>query len=111
MLNIKIPRLTLQPLVENAINHGIRGKLGAGKITIYAMYYEDHIILSVEDDGIGIDEKIIKNIKKGIFTGVGLRATIERLNIYYDSENIIDIQSEKGNGTKVTMTIPQVKES
>ncbi|MDD3224936.1 MAG: histidine kinase [Clostridium sp.] len=111
VLNIKIPRLILQPLVENAINHGIRGKLESGKITIYAMYYEDHIILSVEDDGIGIDEKIIKNIKKGIFTGVGLRATIERLNIYYNSENIIDIQSEKGNGTKVTISIPQVKES
>ncbi len=111
VLNIKIPRLTLQPLVENAINHGIRGKLGPGEITIYAMYYEEYIILSVEDNGIGIDEKIIKNIKKGIFTGVGLRATIERLNIYYDSENIIDIQSKKDNGTKVTITIPQVRES
>ncbi|WP_026883294.1 cache domain-containing sensor histidine kinase [Clostridium akagii] len=111
VLNIKIPRLTLQPIVENAINHGIRGKLGTGKITIYAMYYEDHIILSVEDDGIGIDEKTVENIKKGIFTGVGLRATIERVNIYYNSENIIDVQSEKSNGTKVTITIPQVKES
>lgn len=111
VLNIKIPRLTLQPLVENAINHGIRGKLGPGKITIYTMYNEDHIILSVEDDGIGMDEKTIENLKKSIFTGVGLRATIERLNIYFDSEDIIDIQSEKGSGTKVTITIPQVKES
>lgn len=59
VLNIKIPRLTLQPLVENAINHGIRGKLGTGKITIYTTYYEDHIILSVEDNGIGIDEKTV----------------------------------------------------
>lgn len=111
VLNFKIPRLTLQPLVENAINHGIRGKLGSGKILISTLYYEDHIILSVEDDGIGIDEEMIKNIKNGIFTGVGLRATIERLNIYYDSEKVIDIQSEKGTGTKITINIPQVKES
>lgn len=111
VLNTNIPRLSLQPLVENAINHGIRGKLGPGEITIYAMNYEDHIIISVEDDGIGIDEKMIKNIRKGIYTGVGLRSTIERLNIYYDSENIIDIQSKKGNGTKVTITIPQKRRS
>jgi two-component system sensor histidine kinase YesM len=111
VLDFKIPRLTLQPLVENAIKHGIRGKLGPGKISIYTMYYEDYIILSVEDDGIGIDEEKIKNIKNGIFTGVGLRATIERLNIYYDSENVIDILSEKGTGTRITINIPRAKES
>lgn len=110
VLNFKIPRLTLQPIVENAINHGIRAKLGAGKISICTLYYEDHIILSVEDDGIGIEEEMLSNIKNGIFTGVGLRATIERLNIYYDSENVIDIQSERGTGTRVTINIPRVKE-
>lgn len=110
VLNFKIPRLTLQPLVENAINHGIRAKLGAGKISICTLYYEDHIVLSVEDDGIGIEEEMLKNIKKGIFTGVGLRATIERLNIYYDSENVIDIQSKRGTGTRITINIPRVKE-
>lgn len=111
VLHFKIPRLTLQPLVENAIKHGIKGKLGPGKISIYTKYYEDHIILSVEDDGIGIDEEKIKNIKKGIFTGVGLRATIERLNIYYDSENVIDILSQKGTGTRITINIPRAKET
>ena len=106
VLDIKIPRLTLQPLVENAINHGIRGKIGKSKIIISAYYYEEHIILSIEDDGIGIDDMTMENIKKGVFNGVGLRATIERLNIYYNSLNAMEIQSEKNKGTKIIITIP-----
>lgn len=111
VLGYKIPHLTLQPIVENAIKHGIKGKPGNGKILIRAEYFSNLILLTVEDDGIGMDRSMVEGLKSGIYTGVGLKATIERLNIYYNSNNLLKIESEKGKGTKVIITIPTIKES
>ncbi len=109
--NYTIPRLTLQPLVENAFNHGIRPMSGNGTITIEACFTGDEIVLKVSDDGIGMDKETVRAIKEGRSLGVGLKATIERLRIYYNNPNVFDIVSEKGRGTTVTISIPRKKEN
>jgi two-component system sensor histidine kinase YesM len=106
----KMPRLTLQPLVENALNHGIRGRRGQGILTIKALYYEDFIQLIVEDNGIGMDEEKVSEILSGSSKGIGLGATIERLNLYFNTTDILDIKSQIGHGTAITITIPKNQE-
>ncbi len=105
----KIIKLVLQPLVENSIYHGIRNKEGKGKIIISTYQEDESIYLSVEDNGLGMEESKIKDIyiNKGI--GVGLRATKERLRIFYGDEFRFIIESKIGKGTKISIKIPKEK--
>lgn len=110
VLNYKIPKLILQPLVENALNHGVRNKEGQGIISIKALYGDNQIILMVEDNGKGMSEEKIREIESGMSKGVGLRSTIERLRIYYNSADVVKIYSKIDEGTKIEITIPIKKE-
>lgn len=107
--NYKIPKLVLQPLVENALYHGIKPKGEKGNITIHVKYLGDFIELSVEDDGVGIDkgtiEQILNNEVKDEIKSFGLKGTIERLKIFYGINNPVTIESSE-NGTKVIIRIP-----
>ncbi|MDN5316126.1 MAG: two-component system, sensor histidine kinase YesM [Thermoanaerobacterium sp.] len=110
VLNYKIPKLILQPLVENALNHGVRNKDGQGIISIKALYDNDQIKLIVEDNGKGMSEEKIREIESGMSKGVGLKSTIERLKIYYNSADVVKIYSKIDEGTKIEITIPKNKE-
>lgn len=107
----KILKLVIQPLVENAIYHGIRPKGEEGIIKISAKDSGDNIILTVEDDGVGMTEEQLENIlDKNIEANkksFGLRGTIERLKIFYGIPDIYTIESSKHSGCKVTITIPK----
>lgn len=107
--NYKIPKLVLQPLVENALYHGIKPKGEKGNITIHVKYLGDFIELSVEDDGVGMDkgtiEQILNNEVKDEIKSFGLKGTIERLKIFYGINNPVTIESSE-NGTKVIIRIP-----
>ncbi|MGG6309384.1 sensor histidine kinase [Paenibacillus macerans] len=105
-LDYKIPRLALQPLVENAVNHGIRAKKGPGTITIQAVYTDQSVQLVVADDGVGMDEDKLLQIKHGLSKGVGLKTTIDRLNLFYNSNSIFHIESKQGEGTIIRLAIP-----
>ncbi|WP_026485947.1 sensor histidine kinase [Caldanaerobius polysaccharolyticus] len=109
-LSYKIPKLILQPLVENALNHGIRSKDGQGIISIKALHGDNQIKLIVEDNGKGMSEEKIKEIECGKSKGVGLRSTIERLKIYYNSADVVKIYSKINERTKIEITIPINKE-
>lgn len=109
-LSYRIPKLILQPLVENALNHGIRCKDGQGIISIKALYDNDQIKLIVEDNGKGMSEEKIREIESGMSKGVGLGSTIERLKIYYNSADVVKIYSKIDEGTKIEITIPINKE-
>ncbi|WP_434643878.1 sensor histidine kinase [Thermoanaerobacterium thermosaccharolyticum] len=109
-LSYRIPKLILQPLVENTLNHGIRCKEGQGIISIKALYDNDQIKLIIEDNGKGMSEEKIREIESGMSKGVGLRSTIERLKIYYNSTDIVKIYSKIDEGTKIEITIPINKE-
>lgn len=110
-IKFKMPSLTLQPLVENAINHGIRGKTGPGTLTVSASVIDNSVRLTVEDDGTGMEDAMITEVLEGRSKGVGMRATMEKLNLYFNTNHIFEIQSQKGKGTKISITIPINREA
>jgi len=110
----KIPKLILQPIVENAIVHGIENMVGNGIINIYGALSNDNIILTVTDNGLGINEERIKTIlsaaehshRANKHTNIGLRNVDRRIKIYYGEEYGVQIQSREGHGTTVTLSFP-----
>lgn len=108
--NTRILKLVLQPLVENALYHGIKPKGEPGHISVTAVRRDGYVILTVRDNGVGMTEdkiqKIFGGIKPGEETSFGLRGTIERLRIFYGIENVLSIKSQPGAGTEVVLTIP-----
>jgi len=109
----KMLKLILQPLAENALYHGIKPKGESGIIKISAFCTGKNICISVEDDGVGMYDEVLSRIHKGDIHdkgGFGLRGTIERLRIFYDKEDVIEIQSRRGEGTKVVISIPIIME-
>lgn len=109
-LDCRFPSLTLQPLAENAVNHGIRGKPGTGVLTIRSLLRGDRLCISVEDDGVGMEPDKVREIMSGRSEGVGLRATMEKLRLAFNSDDLLEIESEKGRGTKITITLPARRE-
>jgi len=107
----KILKLVLQPLVENALYHGLRVKGERGSITIETRIVKDYVQITVEDDGVGMAEKYINHVlDNSADTSVasfGLRGTIERLRIFYGMNDCFQIESAIGSGTKITIYVPQ----
>lgn len=109
-----ILKLTLQPIVENAIYHGVKQKRGKSKIMIHGSYKENHILLTVEDNGIGIQEEKLKQIRVHLERenpeitdrGFGLANVNARIRLNYGKEYGLSIDSTYGAGTKVSMILP-----
>jgi two-component system LytT family sensor kinase len=102
-LDAQVPNLLLQPLIENAIRHGIAPKATGGTIEINADRRGDRIMLSIEDDGIGIGFPAENNIREGI----GLKSVRTRLRHLYDESHEFSLkESGKGQGLCVEMVIP-----
>jgi two-component system sensor histidine kinase YesM len=103
-------KLILQPLVENAILHGIQEKVSKqGVIRIVGYREGDIIILEVEDDGIGMTMEQLDRLRNDSRTGssgYGVWNIIEKIRLYYGNDYGLDFQSEQGMGTKVTIRIP-----
>ncbi len=97
---IKIPRLTIQPIVENAVRHGVTAKRSGGLVTLTVNAKDNELIINVTDDGIGFDVRSVTDAARG----VGLKNIANRLKMYYNRE--IDIKSTIGEGTSVTINIP-----
>ncbi len=116
LLDIRMPAMVLQPVVENAVNYGIRGINWNGVIRLSLYRGERDVCLSVKDNGIGIKKDKIAQIlagerlEKGIAynsNGVGLVNVIHRLRLYFNREDVIEIKSEgKDRGTEVIIHIP-----
>lgn len=109
LLNHKLPALSLQPLVENAIKHGVTPKEGPGMVKIYATLEGREMVIQVSDNGVGIAPEIFPRILEpgfGSGNGVGLSNVNERLLSLYGPEYALEIKSEVDVGTTVTMRIP-----
>lgn len=112
-----IPKITIQPLVENALYHGIKNKRGSGKICIRGRKRERRLVIEIEDDGIGISEErlwqVNEGIQKKILTGkdiYGLYNVNERIRLNFGEEYGIEIQSAYGEGTVVRILLPCMEE-
>lgn len=113
IMMLKVPKLILQPIVENAIVHGIENKVGDGKIEITGKNLNDRILLQVRDDGLGMEENMIEAVlsDKGLHssekhTHIGLKNVDRRIRMYYGEENRIQVASRSGEGTVVSISIP-----
>ena len=110
----KILKLTLQPLVENSIYHGIEVKDGKGTLIIKGEKIDDKLYFSVTDDGVGMDTLRLKEVRMSLNEsrfnrGIGLKNVDERIKLYFGEDYGLEIDSRKNMGTKVTMCIPIVK--
>ncbi|NLZ51893.1 MAG: sensor histidine kinase [Thermoanaerobacteraceae bacterium] len=107
-LSVKVPPLILQPLVENAVKHGIMPKQEGGKVTIKIEDLSQGVVVSVKDDGVGMTEDIFENIKKNKVSKdkIGLRNVNGRLENYFGKESCLKILSNYGSGTLVKFFIP-----
>ena len=118
----KILKLTLQPLVENSLYHGIKYKRAKGKIWITGRMEpdvnaeNDRLLLCVQDNGVGMDEEELERLRieigkpcKETERGFGLANVNERIRMNFGMEYGMTIESEKGVGTKVSIVIPAVK--
>ncbi|MBI9109224.1 MAG: histidine kinase [Spirochaetales bacterium] len=101
-----LPPLTLQPIIENAVIHGIGSKVGNGIIIISGEKKDGGVIFSVEDNGPGMDSATIRNVLNRTDSGdhIGLRNVNERLDFLYGSR--LDIESSPGKGSKVSFFVP-----
>ena len=106
--DFRILKLVLQPLVENAIYHGIRSKKDKGRIRISTCVEEEKVVLILEDNGCGMDELQIKNINENKTTGIGVRTTKERLRVFYGEEHEFIVESKKNIGTKIIIKMPRI---
>lgn len=102
--DLRLPPLLLQPLVENAILHGIRKKETGRTVVLRVKNLGKHYLIEIEDDGAGMAPEQLEAIQQGQGSGVGLTNTQKRLGMLYGTQ--LFIESRQGIGTKVTMTLP-----
>jgi two-component system, LytTR family, sensor kinase len=108
VLPVVIPFLSLQPLVENAVRHGLEGKAGAGHISITAADNDYEAVIAVEDDGVGEDPERVRRALSGdaSMDSVGLGNVDARLRSSFGDDYGLVVETAPGAGTKVTVRIP-----
>jgi two-component system sensor histidine kinase YesM len=105
--NCLVPRSMIQPLVENAIFHGICPKAGQGVIRIGARITQDQLLVTVEDDGVGFSADPHNIPSESVGMGrIGLANMMERLAFLYDRQASLNLESHPGMGTVVTIRLP-----
>ncbi|MDL2234935.1 sensor histidine kinase, partial [Christensenellaceae bacterium OttesenSCG-928-L17] len=111
LLDYIVPKLVLQPLVENAIYHGAKSQRKIGHIRIAGESRGDDILLRVEDDGAGMDEKQLTTLQAGIYedrhTGLGLVNVHKRVKLYCGEGYGLFFESALGKGTTVSILLPK----
>ncbi|AND85886.1 sensor histidine kinase [Clostridium tyrobutyricum] len=108
-MEVKIPVFVLQPIIENAIKHGILPKVDGGIIILNACISKnnkDEMLFYIEDTGVGMDAIKLENILKDSSKGIGLKNVNQRLKLLYGENYGIDIKSLLGKGTKISFNIP-----
>lgn len=115
VLNIEIPCLTIQPLVENAVIHGIENKEEGGWVKLSCFMKDEYIIITIKDNGVGMSQKTLQDIinkrrtpNEGHTTGLGVNNVRERLELMYGRNDVFEIFSEEGVGTEVRIKLPQM---
>ena len=116
LLQVEMPSMILQPVVENCVNHGIREMAGEGRIWVSVYRIDDMACISVRDNGIGMSKETIDKVISGTYreeelaagsNGIGMDNVIARLKLFTESEDVMSIVSEgKDKGTEVIIYLP-----
>jgi two-component system LytT family sensor kinase len=104
-LDVVVPSMILQPLVENSIRHGLSRKVGPGQITIRSRREHGRALIEIEDDGMGF---VLDERGEPMSSGIGLANVRERLRVIYGSACQLKLASEPGKGTRATIEIPEM---
>ena len=104
-LDMTVPSMILQPLVENSIKHGFSRRVGGGRITIRSVRQNGHAVIEVEDDGLGMSEE---RMETALTDGIGLSNVNERLSVIYGAAYRVRITSVTGLGTIIRLEIPEM---
>jgi sensor histidine kinase YesM len=103
VLDAVVPALILQPLVENAIKHGLTRKVGTGRITIRSRRGDNVLVLDVEDDGLGISDE---RLQTAMSSGIGLSNVNERLRVIYGATARVILRGAPGRGATAHLEMP-----
>lgn len=121
LMSVKVPKLIIQPIVENAVVHGIEGRIGQGSVTVsvHGSWEQELLMIEVQDDGKGMSAYELQKLERAIRdgesvssknTGIGLSNLMQRLRFYYgdaaQDQQVLSISSQENQGTLVSMTLP-----
>lgn len=117
--DVELPRLLLQPLVENAVLHGVESRIEPGRVKLTVTREGGRVVITVEDDGMGMDEEKLSSLMEGLDngqvtsskdSGVGIANVRRRLQLFFSGMDeqgaIMRIDSQKGQGTRIHIEIP-----
>ena len=109
-MDVIVPNMLLQPLIENSIKHGLEPRIGGGTIILRSRLDDGNLVVEVEDDGVGIppDREVSAALGSLVRpgTGIGMRNVRERLEVLYGDAARMEIVSRPGRGTRVTLVMP-----
>lgn len=117
-----LPRLTLQPIIENSIHHGLEKKVGSGEIAVHISTTPNLLIINIKDNGIGIKESVLQNIRKHLNsphssiknisdqngTGIALTNVDQRIQLLFGDQYGLTISSTVNVGTSVEILLPHI---
>jgi len=106
-LEVMVPSMLLQPLVENCIKHGLAPKVDGGSITLRSRLIKSRLVIEVEDDGVGMGAPHLSERPEGFgSTGIGMANVAERLKVLYGDTAKMMIESREGMGTQIRLRLP-----
>jgi two-component system LytT family sensor kinase len=104
-LDAFVPSMFLQPMIENAIKHGLAPRLDGGQIHLRTQLVNGRLSIEIKDNGIGISPERLREVYAG---GIGISNVNERLRLLYGDQFKMDIRSEEGQGTLIHIEIPEL---
>jgi sensor histidine kinase YesM len=105
-MDMLIPSMLLQPLVENSIKHGLSAKVEGGTITLEAKRVDGRLHIVVADDGAGISQEKLASL---LDQGIGVHNVTERLKVLFGTDYRMWIDSNPGQGTRIEIEVPQLQ--
>ena len=111
-LDLVVPSMLLQPLIENSIKHGLEPRISGGTVTLRSRLQGERLLLEVEDDGVGVaPERDVAMPISGLRregNGIGMKNVRERMEVLYGSDAVMEMESRPGRGTRITLEMPMV---
>jgi two-component system LytT family sensor kinase len=105
-LELQVPSMLLQPLIENSIKHGLEPRLHGGTITLRSRIDKQRLLIDVEDDGVGMAEGRVPSGLVRTGAGIGMKNVRERLEVLFSDAAVFEVESRPGRGTRVTISLP-----
>src|SRR5713226_9986890 len=105
-LDMLVPSMLLQPIIENSIKHGLSSKVDGGEIRVRSRLVDARLHLTVEDDGIGIPQPKLATLFE---QGIGVSNVNERLKVLFGNDYRMYIDSQPGRGTRIEIEVPELQ--